>query len=161
MSTWREAFLRQAQSDFAVIEQLKSEPCHRLHYLQMSAEKLAKGLSSDSSNVPPIPSHVAIIRMLQLIKGRPEVRKALGFQNSATFNEYIGSLLDIATKIQSLAPSVARMSQPNPEYPWLDKSTGLIQAPCDHEFTAFSSTNPQLTKFLSLVRRLLSIYQKV
>lgn len=159
MSNWREAFLKQARSDFALLEQLKGEACHRLHYLQMCSEKLAKGLSSGSSNAAPIPSQVAIVRMLQLIKGRPEVRKALGFPNAASFNESIGSLLDLATKIQSLAPSVAKMSQPNPEYPWPDKGSGLIVAPCDYDFATFNSTKPQMIKFLKLIRGLLKIYQ--
>jgi hypothetical protein len=45
--SWREAFLRQAHSDYAMVLHL-NEPsvsyCHRLHFLQMAAEKLGKAL---------------------------------------------------------------------------------------------------------------------
>jgi hypothetical protein len=46
--TWREAFRQQALSDYAVFRHLTRVAdipvCHRLHYLQMATEKLAKSL---------------------------------------------------------------------------------------------------------------------
>jgi hypothetical protein len=42
---WAKGFARQALSDLGVREELvisKSEKCHRLHFLQMAAEKASK-----------------------------------------------------------------------------------------------------------------------
>ncbi len=46
---WRTANLTQARSDFEMLQTLSRQqapPCHQLHYLQMSTEKLAKGFST-------------------------------------------------------------------------------------------------------------------
>ena len=116
---WREAFLAQARSDHAIFFRLNDanvEYCHRLHYLQMACEKLAKGfLTPLSSATPPEPTHAVLVRMLQVLKTRPDVRRRLGFQDAARFRNYINSLLEVADKIEKLAPDLAGFSQPNPE----------------------------------------------
>ena len=43
---WRTAYLEQAKSDYAMLLKLNRDEaplCHRLHYLQMTTEKMAKG----------------------------------------------------------------------------------------------------------------------
>jgi hypothetical protein len=126
--TWRDAFLRQARSDYAVWQKLGTpgvEYSHRLHYLQMVAEKLAKGLLCDpGSATPPAPTHAAFVRLLQVLKTRPEIRRQLGYTDASVFKRFLDSLLDLGAKIEGLAPSAAGFAHPNPEYPWRDSNSG-------------------------------------
>jgi hypothetical protein len=130
---WHDAFLEQAKSDHAILGRLAHpavEYCHRLHYLQMTAEKLAKSLlTPPGSAAPPPTSHAVFVRMLQVLKARPEIRRQLGFDDAARFRSYINSLLDLAGRIETLAPAQAGLAHPNPEYPWKDLSTHQIQCP--------------------------------
>jgi hypothetical protein len=81
-SSWREAFYLQARSDYDLLLLLNEQGaplCHRLHYLQMATEKLAKGFQSDpATNNRPIRSHAAFVRFMQLAKSRPELRSRYG-----------------------------------------------------------------------------------
>src|SRR5207244_3612929 len=87
---------------------LRVEQCHRLHFFQMVTEKLAKALMTSPSAIdPPKNIHAALVRMLQVIKRRPEIRSQLGFTSIFAFNSYIDSLLDIANRVQALAPAIA------------------------------------------------------
>jgi hypothetical protein len=54
--TWRDAFLKQAHSDYSVykkLNELRLPLCHKLHYLQMATEKLAKAYQCNNRNTPP------------------------------------------------------------------------------------------------------------
>ena len=119
---WREAFFAQAQSEQAVRQQLnllKVEYSHQLHYLQMLTEKLAKSYASHPNSVDaPTTSHAAFVRLLQVIKGRPDVRRKLGYENPDVFTQFINSLLPLADKIQRLAPNFAGTTNPNPSSLW-------------------------------------------
>jgi len=162
--TWREAFLLQARSDHAVFDRLGAlrvevEPCHRLHYFQMATEKLAKAfLTAPAAVEAPATVHTAFVRMLQVIKGRPDIRRQLGYANARAFASFINSLLGLANRVQGLAPAVAGLTQPNPEYPWRNLGTGEIQAPAEFEFPDFDrATKPQMAKLDKLVRALLRL----
>ncbi len=159
---WREAFISQAQSDFDLLQSLSRGNvayAHRLHYLQMSAEKLAKAvLTAPAAKAPPEASHAVLVRMLQTLKGQPGIRRALGFDEASVFRAYIDSLLDLAGRIEQLAPALAKFTQPNPEYPWRDHGAGDIVAPCGYDFPEFDPTNPKLAKMHDLIRQLLRVY---
>jgi hypothetical protein len=79
---WHEAYLVQARSDYAVLRGLglqNADYCHRLHYLQMASEKLAKAMLTAPGDDQAAPiSHVMFVRMLQVLKGRPEIRRQMG-----------------------------------------------------------------------------------
>ena len=66
--TWSDAFLRQAVSDYQMFKRLSDKRsdaaiCHRLQFLQMATEKLAKSfLISDSSSKASRFAAVASIR---------------------------------------------------------------------------------------------------
>jgi hypothetical protein len=161
MMTWRDAFLRQARSDFAVWQKLGTpgvEYSHRLHYLQMVAEKSAKGLLCDpTSAAPPAPTHSAFVRLLQVLKTRPEIRRQLGYTDAAVFKRYLDSLLDLAAKIEDLAPSAAGFARPNPEYPWRDVNSGEIAVPFEFRFPEFDPKGPRMQKIDALIRALLRV----
>ncbi|GMV98801.1 MAG: hypothetical protein AMXMBFR83_31490 [Phycisphaerae bacterium] len=135
-----------------------SKYCHRLHYLQMVAEKLAKSmLTPPGSREAPPSSHSAFVRMLQVLKTRPEVRRQLGFEEAAQFKRYIDSLLALAARIEGLAPAQAGLIRPNPEYPWRDPPTGQIHAPARFDFPEFDPRDARLIKLHGLIRDLLRI----
>ena len=152
---WRRAFLRQAASDEAVrrlLDRAGVERCHRLHYLQMVVEKLAKGLLTKAGDPdPPPPTHQAFVRLLQVAKNRPDVRHHLGYVDTASYLAFINSLLPLAAQIEALAPSAAGMGRPNPEYPWRDPVTTIVIAPADHPFLEFDPRNPQMRKLAILM----------
>src|SRR5579863_5087681 len=139
---WRDAFLRQARSENEIRRRLNErnvEYSHRLHYLQMVTEKLAKaGLARPGDVNPPKTSHNAFVRYLRTLKGQSTIRLQLGYTNRIAFGNFIDSILPQALKIEHLAPSAAGMSQPNSEYPWRDARTGDILAPVDFDFPEFS-----------------------
>jgi hypothetical protein len=159
--TWRIAFIRQARSDDKV-RQLLNRPdveySHRLHYLQMTSEKLAKGLMATDQDPPP-QTHRMLVRILQILKGRPEYRKKLGFSDAAKFRRYIDSPLVTAELVERLAPSIAGMNQPNPEYPWQDVPTRLVRTPIDFDFALYDPGNSQMAKLERLITDLLRIAQ--
>jgi hypothetical protein len=155
---WRDAFLRQARSDQMVMDRLNAPGvayCHRLHYLQMVSEKLAKALlcRSDDAASPPR-THIALVRMLQVLKSRHDVRRKLGFTEATIFKRYVDSLLDLAARIEGLAPALAGLHQPNPEYPWEDQTIHRVIAPADFAFADFDPKKPAMLKLQQLLRDL-------
>ena len=160
--TWKEAFLRQAESDYGVFQSFNRSNtpipvCQQLHYLQMSTEKLAKALSCPQGNAPPKTTHAALARFLRISKGRPELRRDLGYEgNYNAFVSYIDSLLPLAEKIEALAPEGKRLDKPNPEYPWTSP-TGTVIAPIDYRFEDIWADVPGINKLKTLIAHLLRI----
>jgi hypothetical protein len=159
---WREAFLRQARSDIALLlshlTAAEVEYAHRLHYIQMGAEKLAKGfLHPSGANAPPLPTHAALVRMLRVIKGREDIRRMLGYPNRESYRAYIDSLLPLAQRIQDLAPAIAGFTRPNPEYPWRTPAAPEVSAPCEFTFNDFDPRRPDMAKFVKLLNDLARI----
>ena len=158
--SWGDAFLRQARGDDEIRRLLNRSDVaysHRLHYLQMVTEKLAKGLQADTTAAePPLPSHRAFVRLLQVLKGRPDVRRWLGFADRTSFRASIDSLLGLARHVENLAPSSAGFTHPNPEYPWRDPTDGTIHAPVDFQFELFDPRDPRMIRLEMLVRGLLA-----
>src|SRR5687767_9507415 len=137
--TWREAFLAQTRGDARVREILNREKAaysHQLHYFQMVAEKLAKALMC-TENAPPKASHSAFVNGLRSLKGRPDIRRKLGYANKESFYAFIDSLLPLADKLERLAPNFAGFTQPNAEYPWQATKSGPVVAPVDFDFPEF------------------------
>jgi len=155
---WREAYLAQAWSDYQVFQKLNIERhplCHKLHYLQMATEKLAKGFLCSANDPPPKKTHFALVRFLQVSKTRPEWRRQLGYgDNSAAYKSYINSLLPLADKIEKLAPVGGAFDRSNPEYPWLDEA-GKVNCPALYKFPDFGKT--ELAKIQTLISNLFRI----
>lgn len=158
---WHESYLIQARSDYAILRKLQSrdvEHCHRLHYLQMVSEKLAKAMLTPASRTTPAPtSHAMFVRMLQVLKSRPEIRRKLGYQDTVIFKAFIDSLLQLAARIERLSPDQAGLINPNPEYPWKNTATGNIFAPAEYAFPEFNPRDPRMIKIDRLIGDLLRI----
>ncbi len=135
---WHYAFLSQAWSDYQVFEDLNKSRhpnCHKLHYLQMTTEKLAKAcLVETNGNSPPRLAHQAFVPFLRYTKTHPLWKNRLGYgHNKQAYAAYIKKMIPIADKIEKLAPSISGTSQPNPEYPW-SPGAGDVRCPADYDF---------------------------
>ncbi len=135
--TWRTAFFRQAQSDYFMALDLRrsgAPACHWLHFLQMSAEKLAKGYACSRMGGQPRTTHAGFTRFLQFVALKDErlrVQWRTKNPRRASYQEMVCSLTHVGLLIEHLAPSLADRG-PNPEYPW---EQGIhVLAPIDYSF---------------------------
>lgn len=157
---WQAAFLKQAKSDWDAYQKatkLDWPDCQRLHYLQMTTEKLSKAflVAGDTQLKNLTGSHAAFVKFIRIISGNKNLQIALGMKKSqqkAKFN----ALLPLAREIELLAPALAQ-GGPNPEYPW-ETQSGTILAPADHSFPLMQrlQKTPQGTQLLKYIE----IFQK-
>ncbi len=138
---WRDAYFIQAWSDFEVFREMNRSRhplCHRLHYLQMATEKLAKGFFCESSGrAPARKTHFAFTRFLHYSKRRKGLHDRLGYErNRAAYAAYIDSLMAVAEKIENLAPVGGSFDKFNTEYPWKD-ADGVVRCPARYDFSEF------------------------
>ncbi len=88
---WRTAFLKQAPSDFDVLQTMIRDDfplCHRLHYLQMTTEKLAKGQMILAGGARLSNSHNAFVRFIQTA-GVAELYGICGFTRQNDFKRHL------------------------------------------------------------------------
>ncbi len=161
---WHEAYLTQARSDHRLLGNLGKrgkdvEYCHRLHYLQMATEKLAKAILTPRGGTDPAQtSHVMFVRMLQTLKRNRRLRRLLGYgRATAAFTNYIDSLLDLAARVEQLSPDQAGFTRPNPEYPWRSHGSQAVLAPVEYDFPEFNPRDPRMVKLEALVSDLLRL----
>lgn len=154
--SWRDAFLKQSRSDYETLRHLSDQRvplCHRLHYLQMASEKLAKACLCRPGGGHPGTTHHVQERMLRVLKGRPDVRRCLGYgEDCLAYCRYIDSLLPVARAVENLAPVGGDCTTANPEYPW-QPSPGQVICPTEYGFAEFAKTD--VVKFQTLVCGLL------
>lgn len=160
--TWQEGYLRQAMGDYDIYAEMneRNDPlCHRLHYLQMASEKLAKSFLCIGNEKPSKKTHYALVRFLKITKRLPKIQRLLNYnENYLGYCAYIDSLLDIAEQIEKLAPVGGDHDRMNAEYPWKD-AAGEIQVPRDYVFDEFEQTD--LIKIQVLLMNLFRIAPKV
>lgn len=151
-NSWRDAFLRQARSDFDVANELRRRgraPCHWIHYLQMATEKLAKAYLISDQGGPPPRSHASFVRFVRVVGSRSPAIASRYRNRGAQLKAYLRGLEPIAQAIENLAPAIAQ-DGPNPEYPWSHR-TGIV-APIDYDFSEFSPTRgSRVAKLLRFV----------
>lgn len=161
--TWKDGFLRQAESDYEVyraLGQSKAALCHRLHYLQMASEKLAKSFLCHGTQRPSKKTHYVLVRFLKLTKLQSRVARLLNYDsnNHLSYCAYIDSLLAVASRVEDLAPAGGSFDKMNPEYPW-EAAPGIVQAPVEYAFSEFSPTD--LAKLQTLISNLFRIADKL
>lgn len=117
-ANWRAGFFLQARSDFDVLtlllQQSNVPACHKLHYLQMVTEKLAKGFASDGGPVPQI--HQVFARFVQTASSVPGLGSA-GRMERGQMRAYLKALAPVANHLEHVAPALAA-GGPSAEYPW-------------------------------------------
>jgi len=161
---WAKAFAKQALSDLNTREvlvgasaemdggQVHVEKCHRLHFLQMAAEKTCKAhltLQNGHENVRDI--HCVIKKNLPAIARH--FYAVLGIDRRIAQGE-IGVVKRLAAEIEVLAPACEHggARPDNTEYPWED-STGRVYTPSDYTFPNIddgpeSRTIPRLVRLI-------------
>ena len=140
---WRSAYLTQAKSDYEILKSLiaaKAPLCHRLHYLQMTTEKLAKGRLTPSGGARYAKTHDAFVKFVVFAKQDIAIRQACGFNRHVVYTAYINSLMPLAAEIENLSPE--GFDHPNPEYPW--EAGGIILVPVEHAFANLDFEKPAI-----------------
>jgi hypothetical protein len=154
---WRNAFFIQAWSDYQIFRKLNENGCprcHKLHYLQMTTEKLAKTFLCHFSggDFPAKKRDLAFSQFLKLSKQRRGFKEQLGYErNSKAHASYVDSLIPLAEKIEKLAPVGRGLDQVNPEYPWMHYDEG-IKCPAEYDFPDFDKNG--LADIYRLISRL-------
>ena len=161
MTAAQRVWWEQARSDYAVLLILQREPagpCHQLHYLQMTTEKLAKAYLWRDGR-PPL-SHASFVRFLQaLVTSRSNadaarIAPALGFPRPADLRAWVRQVTPLAHAVEQLAPALAG-DGPNAEYPW--PRDAPAHAPATFEFPVWerlqTRTGRQLFSFLAAAVR--------
>ena len=147
---WRTAYLKQAKSDYAMLLKLNREEapfCHRLHYLQMTTEKMAKGFLTPKGGTRYPKTHDAFVKFVSLAGSLPNFRTASRFTNVRQFAAYTAGLLDVAQKVEDLSPDGG--DHPNPEYPW--EINGMIVLPSEYPFADFDPSGRKMVKLMEFI----------
>lgn len=154
---WARAFAKQAKADFEAWNSLSKRArvasCHRLHFLQMACEKLAKAHlcrgGSDPSKLQA--SHAYVARNLPIIVREQLIRLTGKRPKRSDF--VLKHAKHLAREIELLAPAVddGGRRPDNCEYPWEDEG-GNIHVPFEHSFSALGLVaGPAGRTFLKLV----------
>jgi hypothetical protein len=150
---WKQAFKRQAESDydvFVLLNKVEHLPVsHSLHYLQMTSEKIAKSFQCADDKRPPL-KHSVLKTFMVSLKATPAVRNYLGYKGKEeAFGNFLRTMSSVADRIEKLAPSGQDVNSPNCEYPWQSRANPLdIVAPVDYSFKEYMIEYNKYEKFI-------------
>ena len=156
MNIAQELWWKQAVSDYSVFELLRSQgvhPCHSLHYLQMSTEKISKA-SFWSRNSAPALSHVGFVSFLRRLSSTPRKKRShiaslFDFPRFSSLEAWIPKACVLGRQIESISPAV-RPDGPNAEYPW--PHANPTSCPADYSFPIWEeltlSNGRRMTRFI-------------
>lgn len=159
---WARGYARQALSDLRARETLvnaNAEKCHRLHFLQMAAEKTCKAyLTAASGHVHVRKSHAYIAGTLPII-----ARQFYGTlnENNPIKTWEISEITRLAREIQVLAPACDEgdLREDNSEYPWED-AKGNVSIPCEYTFPNIDDGNRAIIRLIRLIRTAAESYSR-
>ena len=155
---WARAFARQALSDLDARELLTdAAKCHRVHYLQMAAEKVCKAsVILENGRAAIGNSHAVIERYLPAI-----ARAYLRQRSKSSRNLQVRRIRQLAREIELLSPALGRNEGrlDNCEYPWQDFRLG-IQTPCLHSFPNLDDRDKACVIVLKLLRTAAESYAR-
>jgi len=151
---WARAYAKQAMSDLEAREILVSgcaQKCHRLHFLQMAAEKVCKAYLTIANGHECVKKkHTYVKRNLPIIAR--QFYSFLNNKNSISKWE-ISEIRRLSNEIEVLAPACdhANYRQDNSEYPWID-GKGNIKIPCEHNFPYINDSSRSIIRLIKLIR---------
>ena len=152
--SWANSYARQALSDLDAREALATagaKKCHRLHFLQMAAEKTCKAYWLDCTGPDQeIRSHALIEKVL------PSIARAIYARTnhqSKMAQWEISEVKKFSREIKLLSPACddSGTRPDNTEYPWQD-SQGKLCVPCDYNFPNLDDNNRDIIKLIKLIR---------
>lgn len=165
MTPEQKLWWNQAQSDYAVFVQLCGLPvntCHRLHYLQMTTEKLCKAYLWRSGEVPS-KTHTGFGQFLKALLVRKSadldlIAKVTGFQRKEDLYNWVRYIHPLAHTLQKISPAEAG-DGPNAEYPW--PHAAPTNCPVDYPFPLWNelSNTAQGRKLLHFVGRAIKHFE--
>lgn len=130
---WAQGYAKQALSDLKVRELLATdrgvEKCHRLHFLQMAAEKTCKAhLASANGHQSVKKSHAYVEGTLPVIARH---FYAVANDDNVITSWELKAIKKLAREIELLSPTCTDgdVRLDNTEYPWED-AQNKIQTPC-------------------------------
>lgn len=89
-------YLAQARSDLRAYDLLEpAEPCHRIHYLQMATEKLAKAYFWKQGH-PLRKRHDYFVAFLRAAGGNGQVGRVVGIQPAGNWASAVNGVLPVA-----------------------------------------------------------------
>lgn len=158
MNSYQQLWWEQARSDhelFSLVRRKGVAPCHALHYLQMTTEKIAKAYFWRSGSPPPR-SHAGFAQFLRILcqirRSRQQfIAHLFSFKRFQDFQNWVRKVLPIAYELEQLSPDLAN-DGPNPEYPW--PHAGPTAAPVNHQFAIWLSLTSGLGRDLMRVIRI-------
>ena len=165
---WAAAYAKQSKSDYLVYEEIISaspevEECHRLHYLQMACEKIAKAYrfrDTETSIEDLTTEHVAFSKFIENFLGCAEIKaRWRGQEEKLSQIRRLARLL--AREIEKLAPAVDRERSPqNAEYPWADGERIIV--PCEYSYPNVSLLKEVVGRnFLKLIKIAILDFDKI
>lgn len=151
---WASAYAKQALSDLNAREILargNAEKCHRLHFLQMAAEKICKAyLTAANGHETVKKTHAWVSRNLPVIARH--FFSLLNDSNKISRWE-ISEIRRLACEIEVLAPACDHgdVREGNSEYPWED-GKGNVRAPCEYDFPKINDGSRSIIRLIRLIR---------
>lgn len=157
---WARSYARQAISDLNAREILadkQAAKCHRLHFLQMAAEKACKAyLVSANGHKSLRKTHAYVESVLPII--------AKDFYSKLNENQRIkrwelAQIRKLAREIELLAPACdyGETRRDNTEYPW-EAADGEVCTPCEYSFPNLDDRS--LVRLVKLVRTAAESYSQ-
>jgi hypothetical protein len=139
---WQRAFARQALADLDTWDRLQHSPdlpqCHKLHFLQMACEKLAKAHLLETVRDPYAiqRKHGYVAKTLPLIATDQFARRT--GKRPKRYDFLLRQIRHLAREIDLLSPAVHgdRRRPENCEYPW--ERDGTLCIPADYTFPNLS-----------------------
>jgi hypothetical protein len=159
---WARGYALQALSDLKAREALvdaNADKCHRLHFLQMAAEKTCKAyLTAAGGHDRVRKSHAYIDGTLPAI-----ARQFYGMLNDKNRISpwELSEIKRLAHEIQVLAPACddGNLRQDNSEYPWED-GKGDVCIPCQYGFPGIDDGNRSIVRLIRLIRTAAESYSQ-
>jgi hypothetical protein len=150
---WTRAYAKQALSDLDAREALVSagcHKCHRLHFLQMAAEKVCKAYLVKTNGHDHLKkTHACVKNVL------PQLARSFFSntnQNSAAKINRVKAVKRFAAEIEVLAPACAEGGrEDNCEYPW-EELTGDVRVPCEFGFPNIDDSSRDIVPLITLIR---------
>ena len=152
---WRKAFARQSSSDLKLYQLLCRSAgvpqCHRLHYLQMHLEKIAKAHLYQTAESDP--SDVRIHNVIAKVLPRVVAAYARQVGHAEKLRpDNQEELRSLCREIDLLQPSIdADQRRPdNCEYPWREVRNGLptVLIPAEEKFRVEDRLRQSMGKLL-------------
>lgn len=163
---WACGYAKQSQSDFAIYQLLESQgvqKCHRLHFLQMACEKIAKAYrfrDTATSEEKLNTEHVAFSQFMGSYLASDHMKKRYRI-HAKELPKIMKHARSLARAIEKLAPAVDRERSPaNAEYPW--QAGDQIVIPCEYNFPDLELlTSPQGRSFLKMVKTAIDDFERL